>query len=313
MPRCLLVLLRVGVFVALAPVLIAGAQEPRTPWGDPDLQGTWTNHHGVPLERPAQYADREFLTDEELAALEAQTLQTDRPVRQGDVGTYNSFWGERRQRSKRTSLIIDPSDGRLPLAPDMRSAINAGNADRRAGSTSGSWEDRDTYERCITRGLPGAMMPGFYNHNYQILQTQRYVAILVEMIHDARIVPLDGRPHVGSNIRQWLGDSRGHWEGDTLVVETTNFNGRASIREAFAFGTGQTGRVIERFRRVDVDTIDYEFTVDDPATFTRPWTVSAPMERVSDPIFEYACHEGNYGLTGVLGGARAGDADLYPK
>jgi hypothetical protein len=162
------------------------------------------------------------------------------------------------------------------------------------------------FEQCITRGMPGAMMPGFYNHDYQIVQAPGYVVILIEMIHDARIIPLDGRPHLDPGIRQWLGDSRGHWEGNTLVVETTNFDNRAYERRPSntVFGISGNLRLIERFTRTGADTIDYRFTVTDPATFTKPWTATIPMATLQAPIFEYACHEGNYALPNVLRGAR---------
>jgi hypothetical protein len=164
-------------------------------------------------------------------------------------------------------------------------------------------EDRGPYERCITRGLPGAMMPGFYNHNYQSLQTPGYVAIVVEMIHDARIIPMDARPHLDAGIRQWLGDSRGRWEGKTLVVETTNLRD-IDQRNGAVFGTTGRGRVIERFTRLGPDVMDYQVTVDDPGWYTRSWTASIPMTKVQGPIYEYACHEGNYALPGILAGQR---------
>ena len=293
----------------------ASAATPRTPWGDPDLQGTYTNHEQVPLERPAQYADRPFLTDEELAAIETRATQgRDRPPAPGQVGAYNDFWNERGKRSNRTGMIVDPPDGRLPpMTPQAKQIMDRISATRRAGTTTGSWEDRDTYERCITRGMPGVMVPGFYNHNYQILQVPGYVVIYAEMIHDARIIPLDKRPHLSQNVRQWLGDPRGHWEGNTLVVETTNFDGRAGIIRQPAdvvFGTSAKGRVIERFTRLDANTLDYRFTVDDPETFTKPWTALSLMMRIEDQIFEYACHEGNYAIRNILStSAPGGEAE----
>jgi hypothetical protein len=191
-----------------------------------------------------------------------------------------------------------------------------------------SWEDLNAYDRCITRGLPGAMIPGFYNHNYQILQAPGYVAILVEMIHDVRIIPVDGRPHLGPGLRQWMGDSRGRWEGQTLVVETMNFNDKIQevTGNAMRLPSGEPigGRyhavfatrglkLVERFTRVDADTIDYRFTVTDPATFTRPWTAVTPMMRINEPLFEYACHEGNYAVPNMLRGARAQEQSELTK
>jgi hypothetical protein len=215
---------------------------------------------------------------------------------------------ERGKRSKQTSLVVDPPDGRLPIRPEVKKVVDAKVAAKRSPTyVSASWEDRDAYERCISRGMPGAMLPGFYNHNYQILQTPGYVVIYVEMIHDARIIPVDGRPDLPQGIGQWMGNSRGHWEGKTLVVETTRFNGKVRVSQHLAFGLAEGGRVTERFTRVDADTIDYRFTVDDPATFTKPFTVSSPMEKIQEDLFEYACHEGNYAMQGILAGARAQD------
>src|SRR5215510_582942 len=197
---------------------------PKTPWGHPDLQGTWTNTTTTPLERLPEAADKQVLTEEERADLARKVAQrvnadTRRP---GQVGAYNEFWFERGTLNTRTSLLIDPPDGKVPAyTPAAQKRWDAIDAARKAHPAD-SWLDRHSYDRCITRGMPGAMMPGFYNHNYQILQTPNYVAIVVEMIHDARIIPLDGRPHLNNGMTQWLGDSRGHWEGDTLVVETTN-------------------------------------------------------------------------------------------
>jgi hypothetical protein len=204
----------------------------------------------------------------------------------------------------RTSLIVDPADGRLPpLTAEAKRREDALEAARR--EPPGSWEDLNLFERCITRGMPGAMMPGFYNHNYQILQTPDHVAFSVEM-SAYRIVPLDRRPHISSGIRQWLGDPRAHWEGDTLVVETTNLTDRVHERRRSNTVFGGSGQMtlVERFTRTDADTIDYRFTVTDPAVFTRPWTAAIPMRRIPGPIYEYACHEGNYALPNILRGAR---------
>jgi hypothetical protein len=300
--------------VSLAPAPVAGqaptaaadkSNSPRTPWGDPDLQGIWTNTTSTPLERPTALAGKQVLTDQERAALDEQAAQRrDRPPAPGNTGAYNSFWLEGGKASQRTSLVIDPEDGRLPYTPEGRKQAQAFAATINGNGTADSWEDRNLYERCITRGLPGSMMPGFYNHNYQILQTPGYVVVFVEMIHDARIIPLDGRPHLSQHVRQWLGDSRGRWEGKTLVVETTNFTDRVNDRGLTVFGTGKNVRLVERFTRVDANTIDYQFTVDDPAVFTRPWTAAIPMTKIQGPLFEYACHEGNYGLPAILSGAR---------
>src|SRR5262249_5506630 len=205
-------------------------------------------------------------------------------------------------------LIVDPPDGKLPsLTPEAQKRADALEAVRR--QPPASWMDVNTYDRCITRGLPGAMMPGFYNHNYLVLQAPGYVAILVEMIHDVRIIPLDGRPHLAPTVRQWLGDSRGRWEGNTLVVEATNPDSRLyeRLRSNTVFGTSENRRLIERFTRVDDATIDYQFTVHDPAVFTKPWTAATPMSRIQVPIYEYACHEGNYSIVNTLTGARAQD------
>ena len=286
----------------------AGARpwtHPRTPWGDPDLTGYWTNTTTTPLQRPADLAEKAVLTPEERAKRDAEVAarqNSDQAPRKGDPGTYNNFWFERGVLSNRTSLVIDPPDGRIPaLTPEAQKLA----ADRRAGrGPADSPEDRSAFERCITRSLPGAMMPGFYNHNYQIHQTPGYVLLLVEMIHDVRIIPVDGRPHAGPVIRNWLGDSRGRWDGNTLVVETTNFNDKVQEQSLIAFSSGQNLRLVERFTRTADNAIDYQFTVTDPTMYTRPWTAAIPMTRFDGPIYEYACHEGNYGLGGILRGHR---------
>ena len=204
------------------------------------------------------------------------------------VGSHNEFWRERGGLGKRTSLLVDPPDGKLPpLTPEGQKARTELTAARKAGPADGP-ESRNLFERCITRGLPGAMMGNFYN----------------------RIIPLDGRPHVGGQIRQWLGDSRGRWEGNTLIVETTNLNNIGDVATSrmlgpVLFGTSATARVIERFTRLAADTIDYQVTVDDPATYTRPWTAAIPMTKLQGTLFEFACHEGNYGMFGILAGQRA--------
>lgn len=229
--------------------------------------------------------------------------RTARPGK-GETGTYNDFWFDRGKKSNRTSLIVDPPDRKLPaLTPEGRQRQEAIAQVRR--SPPSSPEDLSLFERCITRSLPGGMLPGFYNHNYQILQTPGYVVILVEMIHDVRIIPTDGRPHLEPRLQRWLGDSRGRWEGTTLVVETTNVMPAYELRPSrTVFGGGEKMKVIERFTRVAADTIDYQFTVTDPDLFTKPWTASTPMSRIAGPIFEYACHEGNHSIENMLRGAR---------
>jgi len=301
------IVLIAGVPVAGQTRTAAGkaSPAPKTAWGHPDLQGVWTNTTTTPLERLPEAADKQILTDEERVDLSRKVAErvnadTRRP---GQVGAYNEFWFERGTLNTRTSLIIDPPDGKVPsYTPEGQKRWESIEADRKAYPAD-SWLNRSSYDRCITRGMPGAMLPGFYNHNYQILQTPQYVAIVVEMIHDARIIPLDGRPH--TPVRQWLGDSRGHWEGDTLVVETTNFNDKVFERSVVVTSFGSGARLVERFRRVDADTIDYQVTIEDPRMFTKPWTVAAPMSTADGRLFEYACHEGNYAMTGILNAARA--------
>ena len=287
--------LRIPLIVLALP-LAAGAGQ--IPGGQPDLQGLWTNSTTTPLERPAAMADRAVLTDEEVAALDAQAVgRNDRPPRPGDPGTYNEFWWERGTRLKQTSLVVDPPVGRIP-AMTAYGQVRAGWV--RGGD---SWMNRSLAERCITRGAP--KRPGGYNNNFLILQTPGYVVILQEMIHEVRIIPLDGRPHVDDDVRFWMGDSRGRWEGDTLVVETTNFSDQIVFNSFNCCpGAGANLRLEERFTRVDADTIDHRYTVEDPFTYAGPWTAAIPMTRLDGPIYEYACHEGNYGMENLLRGAR---------
>ncbi len=275
---------------------------PRTAWGAPDLQGVWSYATLTPLQRPRRLADRAFLTPEEAARLTARTT-VDRPPRPGNVGTFSEVvWKDRGKVSPdlRTSLIVDPPDGRLPLIPEVRQRRVARRQSRR-GRPPDSWVALDGRTRCIVfHGVPP--MSTAYNNTYQIFQTPDYVAILAESIHDVRIIPLDGRPRLDDNIRQWNGDSRGHWEGDTLVVETTNYSDKIEQR----FPSSENTRAVERFRRVDENVIDYQFTIDDPTVYTKPWTAVRPMPRLPDyRIYEYACHEGNYAMTNILRGARA--------
>ena len=302
----------------LAPVVGQGGSSAgdhlRTPWGDPDLSGTWTNTTATGLERPDGLAEVEELTDEQRAALAEQSLRNlDAPPPPGQTGAYNSFWLDQGEFSARTSLIDEPRDGRLPaLTP--RAKARADDFTARWLAAPSSWHDMSLYDRCITRGLPGAMIPGFYNHNYLILQTPTHVVMQIEMIHDTRIIPLGDQPRVSRNVGQWLGDSRGRWEGDTLVVETTNFTPKSEQRTAMGpffltLSTGEHLRLVERFTRIDENTMDYRFTVVDPTVYTAQWSASTPMRRTDESLFEYACHEGNYGLYNILAGARAQERD----
>ena len=316
-----------ALLLLLMPSVVAGqtseeSTQARTAWGDPDLQGIWNNATRTPLERPEQFADTPVLTEEQAAERAREALQRrDAPPRPGTVGTYNAFWsdGDRGTIMTRTSLIVDPPDGRIPALTPKAVRREAARADvRRGRGEADSAVDRNRWERCLARGLP--MAPGPYNNTYQIFQTPGYVAIFMEMVHDTRIIPLDGRPH--GPIRTWLGDSRGRWEGDTLVVETTNFvdtldGGRFLPSHPGALfqhrGSGETLRLTERFTRVEPGLIEYEFTMDDPQTFTRPWTARVPMQKTGDLPFEYACHEGNHGMVNMLRGARANDAAGNPE
>ncbi len=288
---------------------------PRTPDGRPDLQGVWTNTTITPLERPPELAGKAYFTPQEAAEYEKKTVATQTGDRR-DGGTeadvarsYNEFWRDRGTKvvpDLRTSLIVDPPDGRVPaLTPEAQKRVAETAAMMRAHATDGP-EYRNLWERCLTRGLP--MLPGPYNNDFQIVQAPGYVVILHEMIHDARIIPLDGRPHVPQSVRQWMGDGRGHWEGDTLVVETTNFSEKTNFR-----GANAGMHLVERFTRVGPEEIRYEFAVDDPTTFTKPWKAEIPMTKAEGQIFEYACHEGNYALADILRGARAAEANQGSK
>src|SRR5690242_15222180 len=288
---------------------------PRTPDGQPDLQGIWSNATLTPLERPRDLGDKQFFTEKEAAEYEKKILEHNDADRRdaGDAEAdialaYNQFWYDRGTKivpTRRTALIIDPPDGRIPsLTPEAKKREAARAEALRGRGPADSWEDRNLAERCLTRGAP--KLPGGYNNNFMILQGPGYVAILQEMIHEVRVIPLDGRPHVSSGVRQWLGDSRGHWEGNTLVVDTTNFRDEVRANLYYCCGiAGASLHLTERFTRLDNDTIDYQYTVDDPTTYTRPWTVALPMWRNPGPLYEYACHEANYAMIGILAGARA--------
>ena len=293
---------------------------PRTPDGQPDLQGVWTNATVTPLQRPAQLGTKEFFTAEEAAAFEKQRIQQgNADLVEGERGAadlarraYNNFWTDRGTsvgKTMRTSLIMDPPDGRVPpFTPEAQKKFDAARAELALHPVDGP-EDRPLTERCILFGAAGPpMLPEPYNNNYEIVQSRGFVAIAVEMNHENRIIPVDGSPHLPPQIRQWTGDSRGHWEGDTLVVDTSNFKFNNQSRFGVAFLNGMSDEnlhVVERFRRVDAGTIIYRATVDDPTVFTKPWTVEISMAKRTGRIFEYACHEGNYAMTDILSGARA--------
>jgi len=282
----------------------------RTAWGDPDLQGVWSYASITPLQRPSELSGREFLTAEEVAEQNedgATRASSERRVElspERDLGlAYNQVWWDRGTSTGRTSLIVDPPEGRLPPLTPVAETLRAERQEYRRVHQFDSWEDRPLQERCMTyQRVPP--VPSGYNNTYHILQAPGYVAILNEMVHDVRFIPVDGHAHVSQNIRQWNGDSRGHWEDDTLVVETTNYSDKTTWR-GFP-GAGRTLRAVERFTRIDADTIDYRFTIDDPTTYTRPWTVELPLTNLpSYVLYEYACHEGNYSIANVLIGARA--------
>ena len=303
------------VVMVLVPALQPGLagqvwQTPRTSWGHADLSGTWSTATITPLERPAELAGKASFTAAEAADYERVVVErTNRDQRPGDAAAdvaraYNDFWwdsGTRVVPTRRTSLVVDPPDGRVPAlttAAQQRQAALA--VVRQLRGPADHPEDRNLWERCLTRGLPTAMLPQVYNNNYQIVQTTDHVVILAEMIHDARVIPLDGRPPLPAHLRAWMGDSVGRWDGDTLVVETTNFTDKTNYR-----GSTDQLRLVERFTRTAQDILTYRVTVHDPSTFTQPWTIELPVRRSDGEIYEYACHEANYGLEGILRGHRA--------
>jgi hypothetical protein len=295
-----------------------GWTQSKTPWGDPDIQGTWTSDDciGTPMNRPANLGDRGFFTEQELSQRESQlerqhendlkeTVDEDQRVGTGPP----AHWGERARRPcKQTSLVVDPPNGRTPdLLPEAKARPipeGAGNNNPKADS----WEDFSYYIRCISRGVTGSILPVIYGNGQQIIQGPGYITILQEMVHEARVIPLDGRPHAGPEIRSYMGDPRGHWEGNTLVVETTNFLGNKT-------GTGLNGggtptsdalKLTERYTRIGSEEMRYEVTVDDPKTYVRPFKIAFPLtQEPGYQNFEYACHEGNYAMFDSLSGARA--------
>jgi hypothetical protein len=293
---------------------------PRTPWGDPDLQGDWTSQGelGVPFERAKEFGTRQELSDEEFAkAADRLRVERDRDNAEfdletadrsnaGAVGSATSpppHWLERGNPSRRTSMVIDPPDGRIPeITAEARARIQR---QVRGSFGNGPWngpKDFTLYDRCITRGVPGSMFPAVYNANTRIVQGPGFVAITYEMIHETRIIPVDGRDHISPTIRQLHGDSRGRWEGDTLVVDARNFSDATNYR-----GAGQNLHLVERFTRVGANDLRYEVTVEDSTTFAKPWTAALNLKAQPEEMFEYACHEGNHAMFNMLSAARAAE------
>jgi len=299
----------------------AGWKAPRTPWGEPDLQGVWTSQPelGVPFERPAEFGTRELLTDEEFAERVAQAERqrqidnadfdpaTADTSRAGQVGSATSpppSWLERGGPSRRTSLVVDPPNGRIP--PTSPAGLRRLQAAGRGALDNGPFdgpENMGLYQRCITRGVPNAIFPAIYNANTRIVQGPGVVAVTYEMIHETRLIPTTAPPHLPPHLRPYLGDSRGRWEGDTLVVDVTNFNPKDDYR-----GSGAGLHLIERYRRTPDGGLRYEVTVEDPDTWARPWTAALNLRPQPAGLFEYACHEGNYAMTNMLTASRAAEA-----
>jgi hypothetical protein len=303
---------RFGAAMLLATLASVALESQRPPDARPDLSGIWSFSTLTPLERPAEFAGKDSLTEAEAAAFTRRTLERnnrdnrDTTSRDADLGgAYNEFWWDRGTtvamvRGKyRTSLIVDPPDGRVPpLTAQAQERATARAAERRAHPADGP-EDRSLGERCLMFNAGPPMLPGPYNNFMQIVQTRDHVVIYNEMIHDARVIRLDGRPHPPAQVRLWLGDSRGRWDGSTLVVDTTNYTDKTNVR-----GSSPDLHLVERFTRTDANTLLYEFTVDDPSSFVKPWSAALPMRHTAEQVFEYACHEGNHALLGILRGAR---------
>src|SRR5688572_3186072 len=322
-----------AVLVALALSAAApaaqGSKVPRTAWGKPDLNGVWDFRTITPLERPANLADKEFLTEEEAAKAEQEVIERNAEIdsrpserttaggnvdrrQDGTPGFYNNFWldgGTKPVASLRTSLVIDPPNGKVPpLTPAAQKRAEERRAYLKAHPADGP-EDRSASDRCILGFNAGPpLTPGGYNQNMQVVQTKDHVVMVTEMVHTARIVPLDGRPRLNDQIRHWSGEARGHWEGDTLVIETTNFKPERGWRGA----TGNM-KLIERLTRLDAGTLEYKYTVIDPDTWTSAWTASIPLRLSDQPSYEYACHEGNHSMQGILSGQRAEDKEAAAK
>ena len=299
--------------LAVVPVLAQSPAAPRTPWGDPDIQGTYTNTYeqGTPLERPDELKGRKM---SEITADEVKKMRRaiqDRTVGafQGPIHAPDHWWQDNLnlERGSQAWLIVDPEDGKVPpMTPEARKRIADAAAARKASSRgpADSWTDRSLYDRCITRGYPGSMMPSIYGNQFQIVQAPGVVAIIYEMIHETRVIPLDGRAPVGAVLDHDMGDARGRWDGDTLVVETRNFKERSVYRNA----NPDTLTVTERFTRISRDQVRWAVTNDDPGTWTKPWTFSLPLTADPNPVPHYECHEGNYGLRNILSAARAEEA-----
>ncbi len=321
--RCLLsIAISMSVAASLSAASYAADSNytaPRNEWGQPDLRGVWNFSSNTPLERPAKYADQEFLTDDDVARIREEALadiaSSDGNSSQGGVGGYNQFWidGLPIEENRRTSLIIDPPNGRMParvpgapvafggLGPDIEGERPVRFAVGGIGKDGP--EDRGLSERCLLgfNSVP-PFMPSMYNNNVQLFQNKDHFVIFNEMIHESRIVPIDGRPHLPADVAQWTGDSRGYWDGDTLVVETINFTDKTqSFRGT---GIAKNMHLIERFTRVSDEKVEYEFTVNDSQAFVAPVTVLVPMLKMEEEVYEYACHEGNYGMVNILRGQR---------
>jgi hypothetical protein len=314
-------LLAAAAAAAVASTAASAQEVARTPWGDPDLRGTYTsdNSIGVPFERPAQYGDRAELTEEEYAAKvnanDEQIAKDQSPLPESEFSSEDPsainasrHWLERPDTpSRATSLVVDPPNGRLPELTPAGQQLLAERRSRRGRGLPASYTDFTNYDRCLTRGLVGSIVPVIYGNGTQIVQAPGVVVIRNEMIHEARVIPIDGSAHAGSGVQMWMGDSRGRFEGDTLVIETTNFTNRTGL------GGNGNGAVhsenltlVERLSRVDADTLRYQFTVNDPETYTRPWTAAFDLDsKQGYEIYEYACHEGNLGLANMLSAARA--------
>jgi hypothetical protein len=319
-----LVIVTVGIIVGAASLSGQSSGAPRTAWGHPDLQGIWASNSATPLERPKALAGKTLLSPEELVALEkaaAELFDGDTDAAFGDsvfeaalakqqgfksgdggTGNYNHFWLVERTFDRRTSLIIDPPDGRIPPETLEARARRAAVAEQRRLHPADGPQSRGLSERCVTFGVP--RFQAAYSSVYQIVQSPEHVVFSMETIHDARVIPLSGRAHLPGSMAQWLGDPRGRWEGDTLIVETRGF----SPKSGFLNSTSGL-RLVERFTRVAADVLQYDATLNDPATWTAPWTARVLFKRTSDPLLEYACHEGNVGMVGILSGARKQEAE----